>query len=142
MAELFGTVASAVSVVELVVKLSALYGEVKDGPETIRHSLDRLRLTSIQLKTIADQASIDPIAFKDTGGLDDCLALCECSVAVLKPVVEELQGGIAKSHKFGSLRVVLRKATLDKYRKNLDEALTSLQLAYSMFITYACPFKA
>lgn len=136
MAELFGTIASAVSIVELIVKLSALCDEIKDGSDTIKHTMNRLRLTSIQLKAVASQARVEPNAFKDTGGFEDCLALCECSAAVLKPLVTELEAGMAKSRTIGSLRVILRKGALEKYRTNLDEALTSLQLAYSMFATY------
>lgn len=82
----------------------------------------------------------------DSKSLSPCLQLCKQGVEPLRELTvalsKDLDGANKLRRKWGSAKVVLKKAQLDKYRVKLERALRLLAFSHQLYTRYArltCP---
>ncbi len=146
MAEVLGVVASSIAVAQAAqslgkatVSLSKLWREVKDVPATIQDIVEELEVAGKVVGAIETELGT-PESSSPTTPLTSlqCLAIERCRQAHkdLSGLVDDLRADIASSRKrkklLASVKVVLKKDTLDAYERRLQRALRFLDSAVQL----------
>ncbi|PQE29043.1 Ankyrin repeat-containing domain protein [Rutstroemia sp. NJR-2017a BBW] len=128
-----GIIASGMGIASLglqlldnVKKLKEFWDSVKEAPDDVRHALIELEI----LRTI-----IDAIPKNDTdmpaisaASSARCLELCYQVLDLLEALMKDMNQRIEKRLTRGSIRVVLKKGTIDRFRGRLRNAQDMLVL--------------
>ena len=141
MAELLGVIASGMTVVSLAIqvaesiqKLKAIHSLVADAPEDLRLALDEVEILSLILedvdRSIQEQLFLDP---RTRIAVAKSYRLCWSSGEALKSLVKQLERGMFKGKKRGSLKVAMKKDEMELFRKRLDGAKSTMLLANQCF---------
>lgn len=144
MAEVLGTISSALAVAEVglkvggtMLKLRELWKEVQGVPETIRDLMREIDIMEPLLadieRDLQDDTSLDPSsAFNPAPGRMSA-SFCQEPLRELQGLVRDLSAGIgsAKKRKRGiaKVKVLLRKEDLNKFQSRLERAVRLLQSA-------------
>lgn len=142
MAELFGTLASAVGVVGVAAqcadgirKLREFQKDVKNAPEEIGILIEQLDVLSQTVGSIGFQIqrSVQNVGAMDmTGPLRRC---CN-SVASTAAIVRDLNAEIGVKRRRGALKAAWKKKEIEEFMGRVERCKTSLALAYSAFARY------
>lgn len=144
MAELVGTVASAISIATLageigssVIKLKRFCKSIQDAPEDVAHLIEEIEML-IQLLLEIDESYETAKGLNvplDTISSEKCSVLCRNSAVKLKTLMDTLvcdienQSGFRKKLKYA--RIVFRKDKVEKYRTQLDRDIRMLSLLFA-----------
>ncbi|TEY40779.1 hypothetical protein BOTCAL_0421g00050 [Botryotinia calthae] len=108
-------------------KLKQFWDEVKEAPKDIHDTLEELETLSLILSDIQKSDLNMPSIPSATA--TRCLELCRRGTDMLNTTVKDMNGAISKRRKIGSVKVVLKKDTLEKFRNRLREAQYMLMLS-------------
>lgn len=137
MAEILGTVSSALAVAEVGLKvvgtmleLKKLWEEVQEVPETIRHLMTELQILEPLLEDIGSQdTQISHIQSETSTRLSS--SYCQAALAELRILVDKLSQDINSKKRrakyVGRVKVVLAKGDITKAEARLSRAVALLQ---------------
>jgi hypothetical protein len=141
MAEILGVVASGIAVTQgaqtlgaIVLSLSRLWRDVRDVPNTIRYMLEELEDAGTVIAIIETEWESPGSTTTPLTSLH-CLTIQRCRQAHkdLGDLVEDLRADIASSRRrkklVASVKVALKKDTLEAYERRLQRALRFLDSA-------------
>ena len=149
MAEIVGTVASGISIGTLVlgvtssiVKLKSYLDQVHDAPNDIKDLIEELEDLGFILADMEDQQRYTTsCVILDSTSISRSLQQCKRGLDHLKDTTVALSADLDASsrlrRKWGSAKVVLKKAQLDRYRVKLERAITLLNLSHQSYTRYA-----
>lgn len=150
MAEILGTVSSAIAVVEVglkvggtLLKLRELWKEVQYVPQKIQDIMSQIDIYEPILVDIERHLQVDPMNGSDvkvgtSGHLNACIgtkisSCCREAFHDLQDLVKDLSLQITSAKRtkrgFGKLKVLLKKDDLDRFQSRLQRAFWLLQLA-------------
>ena len=148
MAEAIGVVASGIAIGTLaaqitssIVKLKSYWDDVQDAPQDIQDLLEEVDILRHLLNVIADdqrQNSASSLIL-DSTSISSCLLLCKKEVDQLQELTDSLgthldaKGSLRR--KWASMKVVMKKDKVEKYKTKLERAIRLLSLSqqtYSM----------
>lgn len=154
MAEVFGIVASGLSVAQIAgsivttsFKVKSLLDEVKDAPEVLRDMLDQIEiLTPILYEaTTGDDEAADtnppqsPATLHLQQPMQKALKACQAAGEQLELLARNLisqidaaRGGVRR--KRAAVKVVLKRGTLAQYEARLQKTIRLLTLAQNTYI--------
>ncbi|KAM3077073.1 hypothetical protein ACMFMF_004989 [Clarireedia jacksonii] len=134
-----GIIASGMGIASLglqlldnVKKLKEFWDSVKEAPDDVRHALTELEI----LRTIIDaipknDADMPAIPAASSA---ECLKLCYQVLTLLEELLRDMSQRIEKRITRGSIRVVLKKGTIDKFRDRLRNAQDMLVLCRQTYL--------
>jgi hypothetical protein len=131
-----GIASLALQVGDCIVRLKSFWGAVKDAPEEIRHLMEEIEMLTFVLgdqPKLADPAAPptpEPASFTSSR----CLQLCKKAMEILNAVLMEVEGGIAKRKKMGSVKAVLKRDVIEKMRERLVSAQGLLMLSNQIYL--------
>lgn len=150
MAEVLGTVASALAVAEVGIKvgstihkLRALWDEIQEVPEEIHQSLREIEILDLLLSDIeydlaAQRSTLNPLLYNDAAAKLST-SYCREALKGLWDLIDELNLEIDSKRKrrrgMARLKVVLKKETLAKLQARLQRAVQLLLLAERAYST-------
>lgn len=149
MAEVIGTIASGISIVQLsgqiaknIIKLKGIWDQVKDAPEDISYLMKDLETLNAILHELEPQetdAHIDFIA--GSHAFRQSLALCREGSRELNDLVDTLSIQLSSNSKFrktrGSVKMVLKRDQIKRYKSKLKSAITLLSLSHQCYSRYS-----
>lgn len=146
MAEAVGVVASSVAIgtfaaqiTSSIVKLKSYWDQVHDAPEDIRDLMERVDNLNHVLADIEDDQRRTPVLSGVLGraSLSNCLQHCQKAADGLKKLIEELRTDLESGNKLrrkrGSLKVVLKKVKIERYRAKMEWAISLLGLSNDLY---------
>jgi hypothetical protein len=144
MAEILGTVASAIAVGQLaasiggtLIRLKGYWDQVKDAPVEIQHLLQMLEAFQDILCSIRDSHTLHPASnqFLETSYVSKSFDLCQKGADELESLVSEMalkiEGMSGWKKKKGAVKIVLHKDEIKRLKKRMKNAVQMLQLALS-----------
>lgn len=145
MAEILAVVASGIAVAqaaqslgEIAVSLSRLWRDIKDVPNTIRDLVEELEVAGKVFSVIESELEPPPESGSTPLTSLQCLTIERCRQAHkdLGALVDDLRADIASSRRrkklLASVKVVLKKDTLEAYERRLQRALRFLDSAVQL----------
>jgi len=136
MAEAIGVVASGVGIagfagqtLESVLKLKQLWDDVRDVPEDIAMLLEEIELFTDQLTVIETHYQQILASSNSQPGLNRYLAFCGKIAKSLDDIVIDIRTLLRTRKRFATVKMVLKKETIAKYKSRLESAKTMLTLA-------------
>ncbi|KAG4430425.1 hypothetical protein IFR05_014095 [Cadophora sp. M221] len=143
MAEILGTVASGFAVVSLAIqvaetihKLKTFHSLMQSAPADIIFAIEELEALSIVLKDVdhsmQEQLFLDP---RVKGAVMRSWRLCKVAVDGLASIVVSLEEGLGKGKGKirGSFRVAMKKGEMDDFRRKIESAKATMQLANQIY---------
>ncbi|KAH6711298.1 hypothetical protein BKA61DRAFT_692914 [Leptodontidium sp. MPI-SDFR-AT-0119] len=141
MAEILGTVASGFAVVSLAIqvaetihKLKSFHSLMQSAPADILFAIEELETLSMVLedvdRSMQEQLFLDP---RVKGAVMRSWRLCKVAVDGLVSLMGGLEEGPGKGKLRGSLRVAMKKGEMDDFRKKIESAKTTMQLANQIY---------
>jgi hypothetical protein len=155
MAEVLGTVASVIAVVQIssqagstVVKLRSLWSQVRNVPETIRDLMKEIEILDPIVSEMETEfgdgvARLSPLLFDDTAArlsAGYCREALEGLQELVRELVDQIESSQRSKRGVAKLKVVLKKVAVVRLEKRLHRAvrlLNSAQLSYLMW-AYLC----
>ena len=145
MAEVLAVVASGIAVAQaaqslgdIAVSLSRLWRDVKDVPNTIRDLVEELEVAGQLFSIIESELEPAPESSPTPLTSLQCLTIERCRQAHkdLGALVDDLRADIASSRRrkklVASVKVVLKRDTLEAYERRLQRALRFLDSAVQL----------
>ena len=146
MAEIVGVVASGISIGTLVmgvsssiVKLKHCFDQVHGAPEDIMELIEELEILGSLFADVEESQRRNNMSslILDSTSLSGCLQLCKQGLGPLKEITVALSADLDAPNRFkkkwGSAKVVLKKAQLDRYRVKLERAVRLLALSHQLY---------
>ncbi|POS75851.1 hypothetical protein DHEL01_v205757 [Diaporthe helianthi] len=148
MAEVFGIVASGLSVAQIAgsilnssFKLKTLLDEVRDAPANLRLMLDHLELLTPILSDATTVSTQPSPPSNHQQALQKALGACQRAAEQLELLVTELasnitaaSGGARRKRFIGAVKVVLKKGILAQHEMRLQNAIQLLTFAQNTYI--------
>lgn len=146
MAEIVGTVASAIAIAEVAVKattaisqLKELYEEVQGVPETLQDLVEQVNILTPFVFELERINTIDPILFDDAA-IRSSTEYCRASLQKLIVVVDDLRAQVNSDKRLirglAKVKVVLKKQVLADFEKRLQRVIGMLGSAQQSYMMY------
>jgi hypothetical protein len=146
MAEVFGLIASGVSIGALagqiassVVKLKSYLDQVRDAPEDITILIDEINDLHFLLSDIEDDQRRNPYSaiLLDNKSASRCLDHCKRGVERLRRVVDEMTVEFEclkpMNRRWKAAKMIWKRDKADKYRAELASAVRLLTLSHQIY---------
>ncbi|KAH7403241.1 hypothetical protein BKA64DRAFT_641243 [Cadophora sp. MPI-SDFR-AT-0126] len=145
MAETLGAIASGFAVVSLAIqvaetirKLKSFHSLMQSAPEDILFAIEEIEVLSLILedvdRSVQDQVFLDP---KVKIGVMRSWRMCKTAtsglVTLLNKLEEGLGGSKGKGKLRGKVRIAMKKVEIDDFRKKIESAKTTMQLANQIY---------
>ncbi|KAK7890411.1 hypothetical protein LTR67_008297 [Exophiala xenobiotica] len=128
MAEIVGVVAASLELGKFVLELKQIASSIKHAPEELHEMLEDLDRTNNILRMLTELDELLAI-YALPAVIQECRDSCKKYVDIARPVCVELLKTIKRSKLRGSLKSVLKENLLEKARRRIESAKSSLQLA-------------
>jgi len=129
-----GLVSLAIQLLESSQKLKGLYNASRNAPRTIEDLCFELETLSLQLRQLERHRHLD--RFDTTEILDRCIAVCEQRTMRVRDVVDAMTRYMQRSSTFGGLYTAFKEPEMKKLLVELEQAKSSLSLAYISYCQY------
>lgn len=123
-----GLVSLAIQLLESSQKLKGLYSASRNAPRTIEDLCFELETLSLQLRELERHRNLD--RFDNTEVLDRCIAACQQRVVRVRDVVDAMSRYMGRNSTFGGLYTAFKEPEMRKLIVELEQAKSSLSLAY------------
>lgn len=140
MAEIFGAVASGAGLLSLAIQLlekaesiRSFYGRTKNAPETLLNIGHQLETVSLLLQELEKHRQHDGY---DASLLLRCISQCQHFAGQMERLVSRLQSRLSRLHFLGKVMVALRDDECAKLLSDLEQAKSSIMLAFQMYTLY------
>jgi len=146
MAEVLGTVASAISIGALagqiassVVKLKSYLDQVKDAPDDVRNLIDEIDDLQILLSDIEDDRARNPYSemLLQNNSASRCLDHCRRGVERLSRVVDKMEADLQSlnpmKRRLNAVKMIWKRDQVEKYRTDLGSAVRLLSLSHQIY---------
>jgi hypothetical protein len=134
-----GIIASGMGIASLglqlldnVKKLKEFWDSVKEAPDDVRHALVELEILRTIIDAIPKNDSDMPAISAASSA--KCLELCYRVLDLLEALLKDMNQRIEKRLTRGSIRVVLKKGTIDRFRDRLRNAQDMLVLCRQTYV--------
>ncbi|KAI1617598.1 hypothetical protein EDD36DRAFT_413314 [Exophiala viscosa] len=128
MAEVIDVVAAALEFTKVFLELKEISTSSAHAPEELHELIEELNLTDDILRTLAEQDALMS-EYAPPMITQKCRESCKNAVEILKPLCIQLSKSIERSRWRGSLRTVLKDASIEKARRRIERAKSNLNLA-------------
>lgn len=135
MAEVFAAAASGAGFVSLAIqllessqKLQGLYNASKNAPRTINDLCFELETLSLQLRQLERDRQQDRLGTPEV--LEHCVSICEQRTLRVRDVVDAMARYTPRWAAFGGLYTAFKELEMKKLLVELEQAKSSLSLAY------------
>jgi len=141
-----GVIASGISIGTLaaqitssIIKLKSYWDQVQDAPEDIRDLIEELEDLNQLLIDIEEDQRQNPMSnlILDPNSSSRCLQHCKQGATRLKELTdslsEDIQGNSKAKRKWASVKLVLKKDKIDRYRTKLQRVVSLLTLSHQIY---------
>jgi hypothetical protein len=158
MAELIGIVSGAITFATVVAQISKsiiqikdCWGQILDAPNEMQELIAELEIYDLILRETEQNLSSGPLAnTKEMDGhsfrsLEVCKKAAESLQTISKDLANDLRPSGCLRRTYSSLKVVLQKSKVEKYKARLSNSIRLLSLSqqcYSMYVCLAFPLRA
>lgn len=130
-----GLLSLAIQLLESSQKLKGLYNASRNAPRTIEDLCFELETLSLQLRQLESHRRLD--RFGTTEVLDRCIAVCEQRTTRIRDVVDAMVRYMRRSSAFGGIYTAFKEPEMKKLLVEVEQAKSSLSLAYIIYCQYA-----
>jgi hypothetical protein len=148
-----GVVASGISIGTLaaqitssIIKLKSYWDQIQDAPEDMRDLIEELEDLNQLLIDIEEDQRQNPMSnlILDPSSSSRCLQHCKQGAARLKELTdslsEDMKGSSKSKRKWASVKLVLKKDKIDRYRIKLQRVISLLNLSHQIY-TRSVPYS-
>jgi len=141
-----GVIASGISIGTLaaqitssIIKLKSYWDQVQDAPEDMRDLMGELENLNQLLIEIEEDQRQNPMSnlILDPSSSSRCLQHCKQGATRLKELTdslsEDLEGKSKIKRKWASVKLVLKKDKIDRYRMKLQRVISVLKLSHQIY---------
>ena len=129
----------AASVAKSVVKLKACWEAIQDAPEDVHFLVKRVEVLSLILRDMQDDQTQNPVSnlLLDGSTVSTCLETCKAAANRLGQLANKMATSIESSRqlrrKWASVRIVVKKNTIEKFEAELQSCISLLQLSHETY---------
>lgn len=141
-----GVVASGISIGTLaaqitssIIRLKSYWDQVQDAPDDMRDLIEELEDLNQLLVDIEEDQRQNPISnlILDPSSSSRCLQHCKQGATRLKELTdslsEDIEGNSKLKRKWASVKLVLKKDKIDRYRMKLQRVISLLNLSHQIY---------
>lgn len=141
---IIGVVASGITVGTLaaqitssIIKIKGYWNQIQSAPEDVLDLMEELEIFSNLLTDIQDGQQPMSSLIVDSNSTSRCLEYCKKAAEQLKNLTENLSVDLEARkwmpRKRASVKVVLKKDKIDRYKAQLERAFKLLTLAHQLY---------
>jgi hypothetical protein len=127
-----GIASLALQLSDCIAQLKSFWKAVKDAPEEIKYLLEEIETLSFALSDF--EANDEPKLNIGQEATFKCFQFCKKAIGVLDSVIKEVEVEIKKRRRVGSVKAVLRRDVIEKWRERLTRAQSMLMLSNSLYL--------
>jgi len=141
-----GVIASGISIGTLaaqitssIIKLKSYWDQIQDAPEDMRDLIEELEDLNQLLIDIEEDQRQNPMSnlILDPSSSSRCLQHCKQGATRLKELAdslsEDMKGSSKSKRKWASVKLVLKKDKIDRYRIKLQRVISLLNLSHQIY---------
>lgn len=132
-----GIIASSIAIGKLVCDLQQKCRAFRDAPTEIKSLLDESRLVNDQLRLISQQQIQIGSYILPNAEWASCRKFCQETADELNELLSKLSRSLDKDRWRGSLRTLIREEEINRRKRKLERAKSSLMLAQQSLSLYA-----
>jgi hypothetical protein len=122
----------AFQVGDCIMRLKGFWDAVKDAPDDIKHLIEEIETLSLVLSDF--ETSEKPELNLGHEAMSRCFQNCKKAVGILERVVKEVEGEIKRRRRLGSVKAVLKKGEIEKFRERLIATQSMLMLSNNLYL--------